>query len=234
MTVTEREWLECTDPQAMLHFLQGKASDRKLRLFAVACCRQIWHLLTDERSRQAVEVTERFADEQADLAELTMAQEAAYFVFHRAVNRHGVQLFADSAAASASAPVAGAAGWWVEEPENTKDAAWAAALVTGRQTSNVARLLRDSYEDRRQTSFIHCIFGPLPFRPVPIDLAWRTPAVTALAQAIYDERAFDRLPILADALEDAGCMNADIIGHCRGPAPHTRGCFVIDLLVGKE
>ena len=66
------------------------------------------------------------------------------------------------------------------------------------------------------------------------DAAWRTATVTSLALAIYEERAFDRLPILADALEDAGCTNADILGHCRGGGEHVRGCWVVDLVLGKE
>ncbi len=216
--MTEREWRGCTDPSPMLEFLQGRASDRKLRLFAVSCCRRIWHLLADERSRTAVEAAERFADSQADLAELTIAQESAYNVFHRAMNRHGVHLFADSAAATASAPVAGAAGWWVEEPENTKDAAWVAAVVTGRQTTTVARFLQDENEAQMQTASILCIFGPLPIRAVALDRAWRRPTVIALAQTIYEERAFERLPILADALEEAGCTSEDILNHCRKPS----------------
>ena len=55
-----------------------------------------------------------------------------------------------------------------------------------------------------------------------------------IAQAIYDKRAFDRMPILADALEDAGCDNADILAHCRGPNEHVRGCWVVDLILGKQ
>jgi hypothetical protein len=72
-----------------------------------------------------------------------------------------------------------------------------------------------------------------PFRPVTVDPAWLTPTVVALAAGIYADRAFDRLPILADALQDAGCDLADIHAHCRGPGPHVRGCWVVDLVLGK-
>jgi hypothetical protein len=77
------------------------------------------------------------------------------------------------------------------------------------------------------------VFGN-PFRPVVLEQNWLTPRVVALAQRIYDNRAFDPLPILADALEESGCTNADILTHCREPGPHVRGCWVIDLLTGKE
>jgi hypothetical protein len=85
--------------------------------------------------------------------------------------------------------------------------------------------------------FLHDIFGLLSFRPVtiaPSSLVWNDGTVVTLAKAIYEDRAFDRLPILADALEDAGCTDADILAHCRQPGPHVRGCWVVDLLLGKE
>ena len=65
------------------------------------------------------------------------------------------------------------------------------------------------------------------------DPAWLTSDVVALARGIYDERTFDRMPILADALQDAGCDSADILNHCRGAGPHVRGCWVVDLVLGK-
>jgi hypothetical protein len=77
------------------------------------------------------------------------------------------------------------------------------------------------------------VFGN-PFRRVAADPAWLTSTVASLAEGIYAERAFDRLPILADALQDAGCENAEVLGHCSGPGPHVRGCWVIDLLLGKS
>ena len=79
---------------------------------------------------------------------------------------------------------------------------------------------------------IHCIFGN-PFRPATADPAWLTSTAVALAAGIYEDRAFDRLPILADSLEDAGCTNADILTHLRGPGPHVRGCWALDLVLGK-
>jgi hypothetical protein len=77
-----------------------------------------------------------------------------------------------------------------------------------------------------------CIFGN-PFRPATLDPSWRTETVVALARGIYDDRAFDRLPILADALQDAGCDNDDVLNHCRDAYPHARGCWVVDLVLGK-
>jgi hypothetical protein len=80
------------------------------------------------------------------------------------------------------------------------------------------------------------VFGN-PFAPVVLDLAWlawQNGTIPRLARGTYDERAFDRLPILADALEEAGCDDADILGHLRGPGPHARGCWPLDLLLGKS
>jgi hypothetical protein len=82
-------------------------------------------------------------------------------------------------------------------------------------------------------NLIRDIFGN-PFRPVAVDARWRTAAAVGLAASIYEDRAFDRLPILADALEEAGCDNDAILAHCRGDGPHVRGCWVVDLILGKE
>jgi hypothetical protein len=87
-----------------------------------------------------------------------------------------------------------------------------------------------------RANLLRDIFGN-PFRPATLDpawLRWNDDAIPKLAQAIYDERSFDRLPVLADALEDAGCTDAEILKHCRQPGPHVRGCWVVDLLLGKE
>jgi len=90
-----------------------------------------------------------------------------------------------------------------------------------------------------QAAIVKEVFGN-PFRPIALKPAWRTPTVTALATGTYNERVLpagtldpDRLAVLADALEDAGCDNEDILSHLRGPGPHVRGCWVVDLLLGK-
>ena len=102
-------------------------------------------------------------------------------------------------------------------PANADRIAWDATFKHHRQGSVI--LLRD-------------IFGN-PFRPIVADPAWLTPTVQFIAVALYQDRAFDRLPILADALEEAGCTNADVLLHCRLPGEHVRGCWVVDLVLGK-
>jgi hypothetical protein len=92
-------------------------------------------------------------------------------------------------------------------------------LTRGRQPPVQVDVLRDLFADR--------------FRPVVLRPGWLTPTVLALAAGVYDDHAFDRLPILADALEEAGCDNRDVLDHCRGPGPHARGCWVVDLVLGK-
>jgi hypothetical protein len=87
-------------------------------------------------------------------------------------------------------------------------------------------------ESAAHCDIIRDIFGN-PFHPVAADPAWLTATVVALAEAIYAERAFERLPILADALEDAGCSEA-FLSHLRGPGPHARGCYVLDVLLAKK
>jgi hypothetical protein len=201
--VTGAEWRACTDPQAMLEFLHGKVSNRKLRLFAVACCRQDRDLLADLHNRLAVDTSERYADGLVSRRELKSIRRAVWEALSDA----------DSKAAWEAAGVR----------------AWEAAAATlwrpgpFRDGSGPISVLRD-------------IFGPQPFRPVaiaPAWLSWNSGTVPAIARRIYDERAYHDLPILADALEDAGCTDADILAHCRGPGPHVRGCWVVDLLLGK-
>lgn len=217
--MTETEWFACTDPQPMLAFLRGKVSDRKLRLFACACCRRIWHVITD--SRHAVELAERYADGQASLAELEDAREEAELIWSDPE-------FGEDVARQHS--FRGYSTLWCSDDdaaEVTQYCVQMAAEAAARPND------LDNPERAVQCDLLRCIFRN-PFRPMTIDQSWQTGTVVFLAQAIYADRAFDRMGILADALEESGCTNPDILSHCRGPGPHTRGCWVVDLILGKK
>jgi len=218
--VNEAEWLACTDPTPMLGFLWGKASERKRRLFECGCCRRVWRELVDERSRQAVTVAERFADGLATADELesaSIAASAAWEVDEDQFTQDG-RLAVGAAAYNAALDM----GWWGGAPSFQPPS----DIVRDAATDPIA-------ERVAQSVLIRDIFGN-PFRPVTADPRWLTSTAVGVARAIYEERAFDRLPILADALEDAGCDNLDLLAHCRGDGPHVRGCWVVDLVLGKE
>jgi hypothetical protein len=238
--MTEQEWLACTDPQKMLEFLRGKASERKLRLFACACCRIIWHLLTDARSQQAVGVAERFADGLTSFEQLHIAHEdagVAARIAHDAtfLPDDDTNEYPSSAATYASDDLR---FWDMHHAAGVcaSDTEWAVAVaidVKGYRGPNPRFIVREA-----QASLFHDLFGTSLFRSQsavsPDILNWNDATVQKIAQAIYDERAFDRMPILADALEESGCTDADILAHCRQPGEHVRGCWVVDLILGKE
>ncbi|OAI55046.1 hypothetical protein AYO44_13655 [Planctomycetaceae bacterium SCGC AG-212-F19] len=224
--MTELEWMVCDDSQKMLSFLRSRASDRKLRLFGCACYRQIWFLVTDAPSRNVIEYAERFADGNVTEKQLMLMRQVAsnLAVLTQA---WGAWIVAEAdawdCAIGARESTVSITRYDAAEQEPTGLAvARAIALLQGENGASIAqcKLLRE-------------MFGN-PFRPVALSSAWQTTNVVALARAIYDERAFDRMPILADALEDAGCDNADILNHCRQPGEHVRGCWVVDLLLGKK
>lgn len=226
--MTENEWLECTDPQEMSWFLQGRASERKLRLFALANSCRFLHLLSDERSRQAVGIAERFVEGQVTHQERAKVAEAAWQAARDAKSDR--KTGAVIAAAVAAARMADS-----DSPLFAQR--FASSGVIGQQYAGFA--VRDSvfFTDKNdQCALWRCIIGN-PFRHVTINpawLAWKDSTVQKVAQAIYDERAFDRMPILGDALEESGCTDADILNHRRQAGVHVRGCWVLDLLLGKE
>lgn len=235
--MTEAEWNDCSDPLAMLDFLRRPASDRKLRLFACACCRRVWSLLTNEGSRQAIRVAEDFADGRAAADALDEAEAEAEDVYQQINLDRGESEAGSSPETAAYAAWLASSSYW-RDPHETHaylpdDAKEAASAVVDSLGENPGRL---PSERRHQADLLRCIVGN-PFRPVELDTAWLAysdAAVVKIATVVYEERAWDRIPILADALEDAGCANTDILEHCRGPGPHVRGCWVVDLLLGKE
>jgi hypothetical protein len=238
----EREWLACTDLGRMLEELQNKASERKFRLLAVACCRGIWHLLTDERSRAAVELAEKTADgvgADEDYAEAANAVRAA---FREALTPACRDAHAPRTAGCAAARAAVRTLTEEEAIFAAGRAAFNSADAAARESAGEGHgfLAIRSRTYMSHLTILRDIFGN-PFRPVVLDSTSRTPDVLAMAQAAYDNRTLpagtletERLTVLADALEEAGCADADILGHLRGPGPHYRGCWVIDILLEKS
>ncbi len=108
-----------------------------------------------------------------------------------------------------------------------------AANWTIRKTSRGYRTTDMSQAARQQVILLRDIFGN-PYRPASFDAAWITSQVFALAQSIYAQLRFDCMPELADALEEAGCADADVLTHCREPSAHVRGCWAVDLILGKS
>ncbi len=241
--MTEAEWHSCTDPHALLGLLreQGKLTDRKARLFAVACCRRIWPLLADERSRRAVAVAERYADGAASYDELDHAFAEAFDVYAE---------LDEEVKASPEEPAVGKKEFAPTELVARAGAAWTASdaahpdeSVEGTASSAAYAAGRPS-ERGAQADLLRCIAGS-PFRPPPaLDpalLTWDDGLVVKLAQAAYDERALPsgeldshRLGVLADALEEAGCSDAALLEHLRAPGPHLRGCHGIDAILERS
>jgi hypothetical protein len=212
----------------MLEFLRRRATPRKLRLFACACCRGLWHLLPDEASRAAVEAAERYADGHGGEADLRAARRGA-----KAAAELAWVLWDEGVPQAEAAAVAATA----EAAEAAARAAEYAAAAAQAEAQEVAAW---KGQQRRQSDLLRDLFGN-PFRPVTFRPSWGTADVVSLARAAYDEPvlpagALDpaRLAVLADALEDAGCTSVDLLGHLRGPGPHVRGCWAVDLLLGKS
>jgi hypothetical protein len=244
--VTEAEWVGGTNPDPMLEFLRGKASERKLRLFAVACLRAALDapLAEGETAHHALGVgrrlllaCERHADGAVGDRELAASR-------------------AEAEAVLRSPHTAVASGWEVRcalraagPPEGLPEQLgvlraeyahyWAGMWTFYGGAAEVWQQYHDETLERislQQCQLLRDIVGN-PFRPAvvaPAWLAWGGGTAPKLARAVYDEHAFDRLPVLADALEEAGCTDADLLAHLRGPSPHVRGCWVVDLILGKE
>jgi hypothetical protein len=248
--MTQSDWTACTDPAPMLEFLRGKASDRKLRLCACACVRRIWHLLTDDRSRQAVATAEKFADGLATERDLEAAQIAALRAAKmkarpEPMRHHDQGLYLR--AANAATGTTNQDAWWAASTA-PDTAARAAGIESGAKgpaedPSRAGQSARLLLEHRRaQTAILLDVFDN-PFRAVtvsPLLLTWRNSTIPALAQSIYDNRSPSgtldpaRLSELASLLGEAGCQDAELLEHLRGPGPHIRGCWVVDLLLGKS
>jgi len=219
--VTEAEWLACEDPQAMLGHLGSGVSARKGKLFDVAGGRRVWDLFPNATCRKGVETAERFADGLATWGEITKG----CVLLKRQAYARGLEHTGQRARWVAYHVAKG-------EPFSavvSNDVIETLGHAATRGTKTHVR----KQERARQCGVLRDIFGN-PFHPIAFSQEWRTDTAIALARQMYDSRDFSTMPILADALQDAGCDNADILDHCRGSGPHVRGCWVVDLVLGKE
>jgi hypothetical protein len=256
--MNEATWLASDHPEPMLRLLSLRVSDRMLRLFGCACCRRVWSLLDNPCYVRAVEIAERYADGAATHEELKHAEDEVERV--RINSRVGeranraAHLVAGDSPAWAFAEAADAA--YCEAWEAAVDAvmrryeardsgfdAWndpmgAATEAAGRAASAAQQAARGA-----QAQLLRCITGN-PFGLTAFDpgwLSWNGGTVPCLAQLAYEQRQLPsghlepaRLAVLADALEEAGCTGAGLLGHLRGPGPHVRGCWVVDAILGKS
>jgi len=230
--MNERKWLSFTAPLHVQDFVSKRASDRKLRLFTIACCRRIWHLIASEPLRGAVELAERYADGKADEDERDLA--------YRTVQREMVREDFDDRRSIFFAVINAVSPpplRWISVSGYTASALqWDAfRRATAAGVRNLPPGLMN-VEYAAQAELLRCILGN-PFRPATVDLdwlSWSGGTIRSIAQTIYHQHRFAELPVLADALEESGCTDAHILNHCRQSGEHVRGCWVVDLLLAKS
>jgi hypothetical protein len=243
--MTEAEWLACDDPGLLFRDASWTPGDRKSRLFCLACCERIRQFIADPRSTAAVEFLEQHVEiphnrRKGIVGVRTAAKQAhtdAYMEMFREPDPvERARKLAVSNAANAAHDILDRNPRWAGE-YTAAFAVHAVAwdwLVKHRpeQLPDYPREVGDP-ERRQQVRLLHDVFGN-PFRPVAFEPAWRTANAVAIARQMYESREFAAMPILADALEDAGCENGDVLGHCRDAEQvHVRGCWVVDLVLGK-
>jgi hypothetical protein len=237
-------WETCALPRDALSMFLQKLRDRKYRLFACACARRAEHLIDDERPRRALELAERYADGLVERKELLTAYRRA----HRFVKQQlDAANWASGLAANPSASAAYVSrdeaecdgsvttGAWFEAVLALAGSAKRTALNAGASPEKAQERYQqtEAAEKAVQADLLRDIFGN-PFRPLPtFDSSWRSPDVDALAHDIYAHKTFERLIALADLLQEVGCENCELLEHLRAPIPHVRGCWALDLVLGK-
>jgi hypothetical protein len=201
--------VEKSKPALLSGSLWYRVPARKARLFAVACCRAVYRSLADDRSRWAVEVAERYADGRAVDRELWLANDAA----EMALDDNPEPTWPEFAAS------------WVADVHAAR-AAWEIACDSRGWPNPLVWTVK--------AALLGCLFGEAPLAPLAVTspiLAWRDGTAPRIARAIYQEKSWEDLPILADALEDAGCTNESLLRHCREPGLHARGCHALDAVL---
>jgi hypothetical protein len=265
----QAQWIACGDPIAMLEHLHnagGETSLRKLKLFGVSCCRQVWHLLTDTRSRDGVEAVELFAEGKVSEEQLRNQSIGAYRAWEETEPRSedeenpgrlggrpspAIPLLVANARTGGYDPEAephlcphrGSALFYAADAVCMLSATgnpWGVMYVASQLqqaiwfASEIAQATAVIQAAREQAQLLRDIVGS-PFHHVSSNqasLPRHAPSAKRIAQAIYEECRFADLPIVADALEEAGCTEELLLTHCREPNGHVRGCWALDLLLG--
>lgn len=235
MPLSAAAWHACHEPTDLLKHLEPRASQRKLRLFAVACCQRVWPLLTRSAVHNAVHTAERFADGHASRDDLRAGWLAVRKVLSAAplTTKWENALMAALHATSetmhylTAQMVADAAGLAL-------DYDWRSRTAPLNTDEDRLRRRHGMKEEREyQCRLLRDMFSYTPATLDPAWQAWERGQVVTLAQTIYDEERFQDMPVLADALEEAGCADVDVLYHCRHGEVHVRGCWVLDLLTGR-
>ncbi len=225
--MTENEWMTSTDSVKMIEFFHGTKFDVRLRRFAVACCQRVSYLITDNVIRATAIAGEAFANDHRNekgtikvMAAASITARRHLSLYETSAHRHELR--------AANAAIASCA-----------ETDWKAAVNAMREAARAANRADpdcgDCTEILHQADLLRCIFGN-PYRAISFNTTVPTcenDTSLMLAQAIYDKRAFDRLPLLAEALEKAGYLDPDVLNHCRLHGKHFQGCWVLDLILGK-
>ncbi len=251
--MTEAEWEACADPTAMLEYLCGRISDRKHQLFACACCRRLLGLFLNAVIRQVVEFGERDADQLAGPEDLFQAEKAvaSWLDAQSTLCRASENTLAEASAvriarglmgrrpmsrASLARYTARDAAAAVRFAANDRRAIRQAApeeVVQVARTTWQAAQAAYAAELQAQAALLRDIAGD-PFRPAAPDPALQRPEVAVFADIIYERQTFERLPELGELLEEVGCTDHSLLAHCRQESGHVRGCWVVDLILGKS
>jgi hypothetical protein len=221
-----------------------RLSPRKLRLFALACCRRLWRFPLDEVSRTILAAFGRYAEGKTGWGEYRavcdtfvrpLQSPPATSVYPLSARRWTDEATGAFRAAREASWIVASRGapsvpTWVLDTCASFPDDWDCRIVGVRDPAwQAAR----NAEEKEQVELLRHVIGN-PFRPVAVDPAWlyaNDGVAHKIVQVIHGEQRYEDLPFLADALEDAGCTNTDLLDHCRGPGPHFRGCWAVDLLV---
>jgi hypothetical protein len=242
--MTEQEWLSCTYPRPLLQAVRLETNDRKARLFATACVRRIWHLLTDA-DRQVVELAERYADYEVEYAALSAS--AGNAGEGQPICNFGPEVFepieAWRKASEAVAAVAERTIWVAMTYTTASTRAAEAAAEAARPETPTDLLSAHATEEAAQARLVRCLFR-YPWKwpdGLPRWLRWQSGIIPRMAQAAYEQRRLPAglldnalLTVLADALDEAGCDDPAMLLHLRDGGQHIRGCWVLDQLLNRS